>query len=143
MWKALIVLVLVAAADAKPRKSAPPTRLQQAAIDLATAWLAKLPTGAPVTKPFFAVIYDDEGTPCPPSDNATCLKDKLAAKGKPHIWRHTLGGPLAAQAKKLDDKSSIVVELDEGCDGTENQTLIVVKAKTVIAVLAQTATCSE
>jgi hypothetical protein len=146
MWRALLLIVLVTTADAKPaKKPTPPTKAQLAAIQLATDWLAELPTNtAKLTgKPFFAVIYADEGTPCPPSDNVTCLRDKLAAKGKPHLWRHTLGGPLVAQTKKLDDKAAIVVELDEGCDGTDNQTLIVVKNKKVTAVMAQTATCSE
>jgi hypothetical protein len=145
MWRALLLIVLVATADAKPKKVTPPTKAQLAAIQLASDWLAALPTNAAklTGKPFFAVIYAEEGTPCPPSDNATCLRDKLAAKGKPRLWRHTLGGPLAAQTKKLEDKAAIVVELDEGCDGTENQTLIVVKNKKVTAVMAQTATCSE
>jgi hypothetical protein len=145
MWRALLLIVLVATAEAKPKKPIPLTKAQLAAIQLATDWLAALPTNtAKLTgKPFFAVIYADEGTPCPPSDNATCLRDKLAAKGKPHLWRHTLGGPIAAQTKKLEDKAAIVVELDEGCDGTDNQTLIIVKNKKVTAVMAQTATCSE
>jgi len=148
MWRALLLIVLVTTADAKPArkpKPTPPTKAQLAAIQLASDWLAALPTNtAKLTgRPFFAVIYADEGTPCPPSDNATCLRDKLVAKGKPRLWRHTLGGPLAAQAKKLEDRAAIVVELDEGCDGTENQTLIVVKNKKVAAVMAQTATCSE
>ena len=145
MWRAWLWIVLVATADAKPKRPTPPTKAELAAIQLASDWLAALPTNAAklTGKPFFAVIYADEGTPCPPSTTATCLHDKLAAKGKPHLWRHTLGGPLAAQAKKLEDKAAIVVELDEGCDGTENQTLIVVKNKKVTAVMAQTATCSE
>ncbi len=145
MVRVWLLLGLVATADAKPvkKKPAPPTKAQLAAIDIAGAWLAKLPTGAPVGKPFFAVLYDDTGTRCPPSDNATCLQTKLVAVGKPHIWRHTLGGPLAAEAKRLEDKAAIVVELDEGCDDTENQTLIVVKNTKVIAVMGQTATCSE
>lgn len=147
MWRALLLIVLVATADAKPRtqKPAPPTKAQLAAIQLASAWLAALPTDpAKLTgKPFFAVIYTDEGTPCPPSTTTTCLRDKLAAKGKPRLWRRTLGGPLVAQTKKLEDRAAIVVELDEGCDGTENQTLIVVKNKKVMAVVAQIATCSE
>jgi hypothetical protein len=145
MWRALLLIVLVATADAKPKKVTPPTKAQLAAIQLASDWLAALPTNAAklTGKPFFAVIYADDGMPCPPSDNATCLHDKLAAKGKPHLWRHTLGGPLVAQTKKLEDKAAIVVELDEGCDGTENQTLIVVKNMKVMAVMAQTANCSE
>ena len=144
MRLALLVVLLAATADAKPKP--PLTKAQTAAIKLATDWLAALPNNATAkltAKPFFAVIYGEEDTPCPPSDNPTCLHDKLAPKGKPHLWQHTLGGPLAAQAKRLADKAAIVVELDEGCDGTENQTLVVVKGKLVAAVLAQTATCSE
>lgn len=148
MVRALLLVVLVATADAKPprrKQPTPPTKAQLAALQLASDWLAALPTDpAKLTgKPFFAVIYADEGTPCPPSNNTTCLRDKLVAKGKPRLWRHTLGGPLVAQTKQLEDKAAIVVELDEGCDGTENQTLIVVKNKKVTAVMAQTATCSE
>ena len=89
------------------------------------------------------MIYDDKGTPCPPASDAKCLHDKLAAKGDPHVWLHTLGGPLDAQRDKLADKAAIVIELDEGCDGSENQTLIVTKAGKVNAVMAQTIECNE
>ncbi|MEO8552322.1 MAG: hypothetical protein ABI678_20235, partial [Kofleriaceae bacterium] len=59
--------------------------------------------------------------------------------------RHTLGGPLAARAAKIDQlaKGGIVVQLDEGCDGTDNQLLIVVKGKLVIGAFAQRYACSE
>ena len=40
-------------------------------------------------------------------------------------------------------KRLAVIELDEGCDGTETQTLIVTKAGKVTAVMAQTTECSE
>jgi hypothetical protein len=143
----LLVVATATTAYAKPKKPAPLTKAQTAAIRLATDWLAALPNNATAkltAKPFFAAIYGEEQTPCPPSDNPTCLHDKLAPRGKPHLWLHTLGGPLAAaQAKRLADKAAIVVELDEGCDGTENQTLVMVKGKLVTAVLAQIATCSE
>jgi hypothetical protein len=141
-----IVVGLCAVASAAPRKPVKPTKEQVAAIQLASKWLAALPNGAtaPLTaKSFFAVIYDDKGTPCPPASDTKCLHDKLAAKGDPHVWMHTLSGPLAAQRDKLADKSAIVIELDEGCDGSENQTLVVTKAGKVSAVMAQTIECSE
>jgi hypothetical protein len=141
-----IIVVLGTAVSAAPHKPAKPTKEQLAAIQLASKWLAALPNGAtaPLTaKPFFAVIYDDKGTPCPPASDAKCLHDKLAAKGDPHVWLHTLGGPLDAQRDKLADKAAIVIELDEGCDGSENQTLIVTKAGKVNAVMAQTIECNE
>jgi hypothetical protein len=141
-----VVIVLGTAASAAPRKPAPPTKAQLAAIQLASNWLAALPNAAtpPLTaNPFFAVIYDDKGTPCPPASDAKCLRAKLAAKGAPHVWMHTLGGPLAAERARLADKAAIVIELDEGCDGVENQTLIVTKAGKVGAVMAQTTECSE
>jgi hypothetical protein len=130
---------------AKPTK---PTKAEVAAIGLARDWLAALPASpaalARITaKPFFAVIYKDAGTPCPPAADATCLRDQLAPQGTPHIWRHTLGGPLAAQRARLADKTAIVVELDNGCDGTENQTLVVTKAGKVTAVMMQIVDCSE
>ena len=56
---------------------------------------------------------------------------------------HTLSGPLDAQRARLADKAAIVIELDEGCDGIENQTLIVTRAGSVSAVMAQTIECSE
>ena len=140
-----ILLVVAATASAAPHR-AKPTKAELDAIQLATKWLAALPNGAttPLTaRAFFAVIYDDEGTPCPPATDAKCLHDKLAAKGTPHVWMHTLGGPLKAQHARLADKAAIVIELDEGCDGTENQTLIVTKAGKVSAVMSQTTECSE
>ena len=145
--RALAVVVLLGAtASAGPHKPAKPTKAQLAAIQLASKWLAALPSAAtaPLTaKPFFAVIYDDGGTPCPPASDAKCLQDKLRPKGAPHVWMHTLGGPLDAQRERLADKAAIVIELDEGCDGIENQTLIVTKAGKVSAVMAQTTECSE
>jgi hypothetical protein len=141
MWRALMIL-LVATAAAEAKKPPPPTKAQLAAIQLASDWLAAPNSPKLTGKPFFTVVYGEAGkVEC---NAAACLKDKLAAKGKPHLWKRNLGGPLAAaKLKILDDKAAIVVELDEGCDGTENQTLIVVKNKKVTAVLAQTAACSE
>jgi hypothetical protein len=141
-----IVAVVGTAASAAPNKPTKPTKAQLAAIQLASKWLAALPGAEtpPLTAtPFFAVIYDDKGTPCPPASDTKCLREKLAAKGQPHVWMHTLSGPLGAQRARLTDKAAIIVELDEGCDGTENQTLIVTKAGKVTAVMAQTTECSE
>jgi hypothetical protein len=144
----IAALAGAAGASAKPRRPPPPTKAQLAAIRLARSWLAALPNGvdaiAPLTaKPFFAVIYDDAGTPCPPASDAACLRTKLAPEGKPHIWGNTLGGPLLAERARLHDASTIVVELDGGCDGTESQTLVVTKRGKVLAVLAQTIACNE
>src|SRR5690349_8026434 len=100
MRELAIVAMIASAAVAAPRKPARPTKAQLAAIQLASQWLAALPSGAtgPLTaRPFFAVIYDDKGTPCPPTSDARCLRDKLAAKGTPHVWLRTLAGPLGAQ----------------------------------------------
>ena len=62
-------------------------------------------------------------------DSLACLHDKLDPKGKPKVTRKSganLGGPLAAQAKKLTElkKTMVVIELDDGCDGTEHELLI-------------------
>ena len=141
-----VIVVLGSGASAAPHKATKPTKAQLAAVQLASKWLAALPDAATASltaKPFFAVIYDDSGTPCPPANDAKCLRDKLKAKGTPHVWLHTLGGPLDAQRARLADKAAIVIELDEGCDGVENQTLIVTKAGKVTAVMAQTTECSE
>ena len=141
-----VVVVIATAASAAPHGRSKPTKAQLEAIQLASKWLAALPNAAtaPLTaKPFFAVIYADEGTPCPPASDAKCLREKLAPKGTPHVWMHTLGGPLKSQHTRLADRTAIVIELDEGCDGTENQTLIVTKGGKVSAVMAQTTECSE
>ncbi len=145
--RALAVLVVIAnTASAAPHGRVKPTKAQLEAIQLASKWLAALPKDvtAPLTaKSFFAVIYGDDGTPCPPASDAKCLREKLAPKGTPHVWMHTLGGPLKAQRARLVDRTTIVIELDDGCDGTETQTLIVTKAGKVTAVMAQTTECSE
>lgn len=144
----LVALVAAAPATAKPQRPKPPTKAELAAIQLARDWLAALPKGASASAPltakaFFSVIYDDQGTPCAPASDAVCLRAKLAPKGAPHVWRHTLGGPLLAQHTRLADTAAIVVELDDGCDGTESQTLVVTKRGKVVAVMAQTVECSE
>ena len=145
--RALVVVVVIAtAASAAPHRRAKPTKAQLEAIELASKWLAALPNAATVpltAKPFFAVIYDDGGAPCPPANDAKCLREKLAPKGTPHVWMHTLFGPLKAHRARLADQTTIVIELDEGCDGTETQTLIVTKAGKVSAVMSQTIECSE
>jgi hypothetical protein len=136
-----VLLILLATSTAQAKKPPPPTKAQLAAIQLASDWLASN-NAKLIGKPFFTVIYGEDGkVDC----NAIgCLHDKLAAKGKPHLWKRNLSGPLAtAKLKLLDDKAAIIVELDEGCDGTENQTLIVTKNKKITAVLAQTTACSE
>jgi hypothetical protein len=81
--------------------------------------------------------------PRPPRRRRPSSRRRSRASTK--IWHRTLGGPLAAQLAHLTmlARGAIIFELDEGCDGTSNQTLVVVKAKQVSAVLAQTATCTE
>jgi len=158
MWRALLLVAAFASvAGAKPKpkpKSLKPTKAEQAALDLATDWVAKL-AEAPVAArklsapKLVSLALTDEASPCPESSSAdrgiACFHDKVTPKGKPAIWRHTLGGPLASHAAKIDQlaKGAIVVQLDEGCDGTENQLLLVVKNKLVIGAFAQTAACSE
>ena len=153
---ALVLACLASAAHAKPaaRKPKPPTKAEQAALQFATDWVDKLGHAVgeakPLTAPrFTALALTDEESPCPETTTADkglpCLHDKVSPKGKAAVWRHTLGGPLASHQKTIDQlaKGAIVVEFDEGCDGSENQLLVIVKGKQVIAAFAQTASCSE
>src|SRR3569833_2985216 len=122
---ALVLACLAATAHAKPaaRKPKPPSKA--------------------------ALALSDEAAACPETATADkglpCLHDKVSPKGKAALWRHTRGGPLAAHQKTIDQlaKGAIVVEFDEGCDGTENQLLVVVKGKQVIGAFAQTTSCNE
>jgi hypothetical protein len=160
MVRALLVVAVVAAtatvASAKPaaRKPKPPSKAEQAALQLATDWVDKLGHAVAevrtLTAPrFTALALTDDGPACPETTTADkglpCLHDKVSPKGKAAIWRHTLGGPLAAHQKTIDQvaRGAIVVEFDEGCDGTENQLLVIVKGKQVVGAFAQTAACSE
>ena len=152
----LLIACLAGAANAKPvaKKPKPPSKTELAALQLATEWVDKLGHAVaevrPLTEPrFTALALTDDGIACPETTTADkglpCLHDKVSPKGKAAIWRHTLDGPLAAHQKTIDGlaRGAIVVELDEGCDGTENQLLVIVKAKQVVGAFAQTASCSE
>lgn len=156
MWRALVlVAALSGSAVAKPKpKLVKPTKAEQAALDLASDWVAKLAESTTaarkLTSPkLVSVVLTDEAAPCPETKSAdrglACLHDKLSAKGKPALWRHTLGGPLAKHVTDIDRlaKGAVVVQIDEGCDGTENQVLLVIKDKLVIGAFAQTYGCSE
>jgi hypothetical protein len=157
MLRALLLVAAVATvASAKPaaKKLKPPSKAELAALQLATDWVDKLGHAASeartLTAPRFTTLaLTDDGIACPETTTAdkgvACLHDKVSPKGKAALWRHTLGGPLASHQKTIDAlaRGAIVVELDEGCDGTENQLLVIVKGKQVIAAFAQTASCSE
>jgi hypothetical protein len=157
MLRALLLVAAVATvASAKPaaKKLKPPSKAELAALQLATDWVDKLGHAVAEAKPlsaprFTALALTDDGAVCPETTSADkglpCLHDKVSPKGKAALWRHTLGGPLAGHQKTIDQlaKGAIVVELDEGCDGTENQLLVIVKGKQVIGAFAQTASCSE
>jgi hypothetical protein len=153
MWRAFVfVAALAGSVDAKPKlKPKPPTKAEQAALDLAAAWVVKLADGPrSLTSPkLVSIAFTDDATTCPMAASAeqglSCLQTNVRPKGKPAIWRHTLGGPLVAQAATINRLAGggIVVELDEGCDGTENQLLLVIKNKLVIGAFAQTYECSE
>lgn len=156
MWRALLLVAALAApAAAKPKlKVLKPTKAEQAAVDLAADWVAKLAESAPAARKLTApklvsLALTDQAEPCPEATTAdrglACFHAKVTPKGKPTVWRHTLGGPLAGRAAEIDRlaKGGVVVQLDEGCDGTENQLLIVVKNKLVTAAFAQTYGCSE
>ena len=157
----LIVCLLAEIADARKR---PPPKLstsEAAAQTVVTRWITEMHFGGGpqaatslTQTPFFSIAATDDATPCAEATAKTpaalasslaCLHDHIAPKGTPKVWHRTLGGPLAAQMKRIAElaKGSIIFELDEGCDGTSNQTLVVVKGKQVSAVLAQTAACSE
>ena len=153
-WLLLACLAGVAHAKPAARKPKPPTKAELAALQLATEWVDKLGHAVAevrsLTAPrFTALALTDEAPACPETTSADkglpCLHDKVAPKGKAALWRHTLGGPLAAHQKAIDQlaRGAIVVEFDEGCDGTENQLLVIVKGKQVIGAFAQTAACSE
>jgi hypothetical protein len=158
--RALLIVCLLGAPAAAKR----PPRLDQAAAaaqQVVEQWVTAMhfgsgrPSATSLTQtPFFSIAATDDATPCAettaktPAQLATalaCLHDHIAPKGTAKIWHRTLGGPLAAQLAHLTmlARGAIIFELDEGCDGTSNQTLVVVKAKQVSAVLAQTATCTE
>lgn len=154
--RALVLLALCSTAYAKPaaRKPKPPSKAELAALQLATDWVDKLGHAVsevrPLTAPrFTSLALTDDGPACPETTTADkglpCLHDKVSPKGKAALWRHALGGPLAAHQKTIDQlaRGAIVVEFDEGCDGTENLLLVIVKGKQVIAAFAQTASCSE
>lgn len=155
----LIVSLLGATADARrpPRLD----KAEAAAQQVVEQWITAMhfgsarPAATSLTQtPFFSIAATDDATPCAetiaktPAQLATslaCLHDHIAPRGTAKLWHRTLGGPLAAQLAHLSAlaRGAIIFELDEGCDGTSNQTLVVVKAKLVSAVLAQTATCTE
>ncbi|MEO6771843.1 MAG: hypothetical protein ABI467_02345 [Kofleriaceae bacterium] len=152
----LLVALAGATAAARPtrRKPKPPSRSELAALQLATSWVDKLGHAAAEARPltasrFTALALTDETTACPQTATAgpglTCLHDKVSPTGKAAVWGHTLGGPLAAHQTSIDHlaRGAIVVQFDEGCDGTENQVLVIVKGKQVIAAFAQTISCSE
>ena len=154
--RALVLLALCSTAYAKPvaRKPKPPSKTELAALEVATDWVDKLGHAVAEARPltaarFTSLALTDDGPACPETTTAAkglpCLHDKVSPKGKAALWRHTLGGPLAAHQKTIDQlaRGAIVVELDEGCDGTENQMLVIVKGKQVIGAFAQTASCSE
>ena len=150
MWRALVLVAMLSgAADANPKRK--PTKAEQAALDLATAWVAKLADGPrSLTSPkLISIALTGEAAPCPMTASAArglpCLQTNVTPKGKPTIWRHTLGGPLVAHAATINQlaKGAIVVEVDDGCDGSENQLLLVIKNKLVIGAFAQTYECSE
>ncbi len=153
VWRALALVAAVAGSTGAAPKSKlkPPTKVEQAALDLAAAWVAKLAEGPRnLTSPdLVSIAFADETATCAMATTAAhglaCLQTKVTPKGKPTIWRHTLGGPLVAHAAAINKlaKSAIVVQLDEGCDGTENQLLLVIKNKLVIGAFAQTYECSE
>ena len=136
----------------------------------ATAWIAAMhfggdgkPDPSSTATPLFAAAYDDNGATCPETTATTadaigkllgCLHDKIAPKGKPKVWTkksaQNLGGPIAAHAKRLTAlrKAAALVELDEGCDGMENQVILAITndkkhGLRVAAVVAQTVTCGE
>jgi hypothetical protein len=96
-----------------------------------------------------SIAFTGDTTTCPMAVSAeqglSCLQANVRPKGKPAIWRHTLGGPLVAHAATINRLASggIIVQLDEGCDGSENQLLLVIKNKLVIGAFAQTYECSE
>ena len=154
MWRALLlVAALAGSADAKPKlKPLQVTKAEQAALDLAAEWVAKLADGPrSLTSPkLVSIAFGDENTICPMAATAArglpCLQTKVTPKGKPTIWRHTLGGPLVAHAATINQlaRGGVVIQLDEGCDdSTESQLLLVIKNKLVIGAFAQTYTCSE
>jgi hypothetical protein len=150
MWRALLlVAALAGVAGAKPRPK--PTKAEQAALDLAAEWVAKLADGPrSLTSPkLISIALTGDSVVCPMAASAAlglpCLQTNVTPKGKPTIWRHTLGGPLVAHAATINQlaKGGIVVQLDDGCDGTESQLLLVIKNKLVIGAFAQTYDCSE
>ncbi len=154
-----ILCLLFGFAEAK--KPPPPSKVESAAQKIVEQWITAMHFGGGTQAatsltqtPFFSIAATDEATPCAETTAKTatalrtalaCLHDHIAPRGTPKVWHRTLGGPLAAQMKNIAAlaKGSLIFELDEGCDGTSNQTLVVVKGKQVSAVLAQTAACSE
>jgi hypothetical protein len=153
--RALVLFALCSTAYAKPaaRKPKPPSKAELAALQLATDWVDKLGHAVAEAKPLtapklvsLAVISEDIACRGTTADQGLpCFHDKVSPKGKAAIWRHTLGGPLAQQQKLIDQtaRGAIVVEFDEGCDGTENQLLVIVKGKQVVGAFAQVTSCSE
>lgn len=138
----VVLLALVMAwAPAHTRPRPKPTKAEQAAIDVAKQWPAT------AAAKFFGVLYTEDTAICKPSSDPACVKEKVALRGTPHVWRRSLSGALQANhAKQIDQlgRGAIIVEVDDGCgDGQETQVLLVVKTKQVIAVLAQTISCSE
>lgn len=162
----LLVGLFASTADAKKGPHSL-TRSEVAAQQVAEQWIAAMhfatgpqaatsaTSASSMTQiPFFSIAATDESTPCAGTTASTraavvtslaCLREHIAPKGTTRLWHRTLGGPLAAQLKHLAvlAKGAIIFELDEGCDGTSNQTLVVVQGKKVTAVLAQTAACTE
>src|SRR3978361_673693 len=122
----LLSACLAGAAHAKPaaRKPKPPSKTELAALQLATDWVDKLGHAVAevrtLTAPrFTALALTDEGPAAPDTTTADkglpCLHDKVSPKGKAALWRHTLGGPLTAHQKTIDQvaRGAIVVEFDE------------------------------
>ncbi len=156
-----ILILLASTADAKRPPPPKPSKAEAAAQAIAKQWLAAMHFGsgkhaatALTQVPFFSIAATDDSTPCAETTAKTaaqldaalgCLHDHIAPKGEPKIWHRTLGGPLAAQMKTIAElaKGSILFEIDEGCDGTSNETIVVVHGAKVSAVLAQTAACTE
>ncbi|CAN5246129.1 hypothetical protein BH11MYX1_BH11MYX1_35380 [soil metagenome] len=163
--RALVIVCVVCSSVATAGAKKRPAQLgkaEAAAQKVAEQWIIAMhfgggkPAATALTQtPFFSIAAtDDNATPCAETPATTggqlaaalaCLHDHIAPKGTAKVWHRTLGGPLAAQTKHIAElaKGSIIFELDEGCDGTSNQTLVIVKGKQVSAVLAQTAACTE
>src|SRR6185503_17764037 len=97
----LLVAALAGSAGAKPKvKPLQLTKAEKAALDLAATWVAKLADGpGSLTSPkLVSIAFTDKTATCPMAASAAhglpCFQTKVTPKGKPTVWRHTLGGPL-------------------------------------------------